>query len=61
MFSTGVLLLWLCVSLQSCPPGLLTVSAGGQEVKEGGLVTEGQEVLFSLCLDQNTTCSDIEE
>ena len=37
----------LQVSLQTCNPGELAVTGGG-------VVMEGNEVLFSLCLDQDT-------
>ena len=37
--------------LQSCSPGELTVTGGG-------VVREGQEVFYSLCLAQDKTCSD---
>ena len=46
-----VVLAGLQLSLQSCSPGELTVTGGG-------VVREGQEVFFSLCLAQDKTCSE---
>ena len=46
-----VVLAGLQLSLQSCSPGELTVTGGG-------VVREGQEVVFSLCLAQDKTCND---
>ena len=42
----------LQVSLQSCSPGELSLTGGG-------VVMEGEEVTFSLCLEQGATCSDM--
>ena len=54
MITAALVLMWLAglqVSLQTCNPGELAVTGGG-------VVMEGQEVLFSLCLDQDTTCNE---
>ena len=49
----SVVLMGLQVSHQICTPGELTVTGGG-------IVRKDEEVTFSLCLEENRTCSDRE-
>ena len=47
----SVVLMGLQVSHQICSPGELTVTGGG-------IVRKDEEVTFSLCLEENRTCSE---
>ena len=49
----SVVLMGLQVSHQTCTPGELTVTGGG-------IVRKDEEVTFSLCLEENRTCSERE-
>ena len=47
----SLVLLGLQLTLQTCVPGELRVTGGG-------VVVEDQPVTFTLCLAENSTCTD---